>query len=346
MESSERQNHWQVFISHKNSNEDGFRTRDAEIAAEIYELLEEHSISVFMSEFSLEQLGESEYKTAIDKALDVAEMMIVVGTSRENLESRWVRYEWDSFINDIISGIKPRGKVFTYIEKAEAKDLPRSLRQTQTFHHSEQGKSRLLRFVENAFDIPQRSQSKVEVSERRDEVSSEDSMSLLETNVEDSRVSNASTRITREEFADSVKATERLIRRRIRTGNIKIAIGVFLLIITGVGGLGTTISGDGQNIGIQTVIVLASLGLLSLFSGARNKKLAKLSRQYIARLTVDPFQSIDRLAMNIGSSPSSVKKNLQRVLKKGFFRNAYIDENHNRLVFVDLEGIKNTHEDS
>ena len=63
---------------------------------------------VFLSTRWLEERGEAQYKMAIDTALEAAQVLIAVGTSVANLESRWVRYEWDSFFNDILCGRKRR----------------------------------------------------------------------------------------------------------------------------------------------------------------------------------------------------------------------------------------------
>jgi len=54
-----------------------------------------------MSSFSIEQLGEADYKEVIDNALDKAQMLIVVGTSKENINSKWVKYEWNSFYKTV-----------------------------------------------------------------------------------------------------------------------------------------------------------------------------------------------------------------------------------------------------
>jgi hypothetical protein len=50
--------------------------------------------------------------------------------------SEWVRYEWDGFYNDILSGVKAGGKLFTYVAGLRTAQLPRTLGQTQTFIHS------------------------------------------------------------------------------------------------------------------------------------------------------------------------------------------------------------------
>jgi hypothetical protein len=76
--------------------------------------------------------------------------MIAVGTSTENLNSEWVRYEWDGFYNDILSGVKPSGKLFTYVAGLRPAQLPRTLRQTQTFIHSSDALGQLHKFIVQA----------------------------------------------------------------------------------------------------------------------------------------------------------------------------------------------------
>lgn len=137
----------EIFISSKTLDGDGIATRDSEIAREVYNHLTSAGHKVFLSTISLESTGSSAYKRAIDEALDRAAVLIAVGTSSDNLESRWVRYEWDSFFNDVLSGVKPDGRVFTYVENVDTRELPRALRQTQTFAHSPDSLRRLRNFI-------------------------------------------------------------------------------------------------------------------------------------------------------------------------------------------------------
>ena len=92
---------WQVFICCKVSDSADNYTRDWYLAKELYNLLVKNSIKVFISSFSIEQLGEADYKEVIDNALDKAQMLIVVGTSKENINSKWVKYEWNSFYKTV-----------------------------------------------------------------------------------------------------------------------------------------------------------------------------------------------------------------------------------------------------
>jgi putative transposase len=100
--------------------------------------------------------GEQSYldvDTASDDglaALAGASVVVVVGTSATNLLSQWVRYEWDGFFNDILSGVKPSGRVFAYTEGMRAADLPRGLPQTQCFDHQRYGIDAVRSFITNA----------------------------------------------------------------------------------------------------------------------------------------------------------------------------------------------------
>ena len=143
---------YDVFISFKNLMPNGEPTRDSALAREVYDYLTAKGFQVFLSNVSLERLCISEYKKAIDDALDVAQVLVAIGTSRDNLEWRWVRYEWDSFFNDILSGVKPTGRVFAYVEGVRILDLPRSLRQAQTFVHALGAMEALSNFIANALE--------------------------------------------------------------------------------------------------------------------------------------------------------------------------------------------------
>ena len=145
----------QVFISVKHLDTDGKPTRESLIARELYAELEAKGLISFLSLISLEAMGTAEYKGSIDDALDHADVLVAVGASPENLASRWVRYEWDSFFNDIISGVKPDGKVFSLISGFEPTRLPRALRQNQTFEYEQGGIEYLCNFLTNALELKQ-----------------------------------------------------------------------------------------------------------------------------------------------------------------------------------------------
>jgi hypothetical protein len=71
----------------------------------------------------------------------------------ENLDSQWVRYEWDSFFNDILSSRKPKGRVFSYLSGVDVKGLPRTLRQNHAIVHQPGSLGLLYNFIANALAI-------------------------------------------------------------------------------------------------------------------------------------------------------------------------------------------------
>lgn len=59
--------------------------------------------------------------------------MIVVLSKAEYANSHWVQYEWDSFYNDYLSGVKKNAKLFTLTVDVNIHELPRTLRNVQNF---------------------------------------------------------------------------------------------------------------------------------------------------------------------------------------------------------------------
>ena len=137
-----------VFLSFKNNDRNGKKAKDAFLAEELYAELHKRGINAFYSNQTIKQLGESHYKMAIDEALDEAIVLIAIGTSKENLNSNWVNYEWDSFYGDILSGRK-NGQVISYIADMEVADLPRTLRRCQSFKKGENSIEEICDFVCN-----------------------------------------------------------------------------------------------------------------------------------------------------------------------------------------------------
>lgn len=144
---------FEVFLSYKNTDKGGNTTKDACMAAELYQALMKRGISTFYSGETLEIMGAARYKKVIDEALDKTQILIAVGTSVENLESQWVRYEWDSFSNDILSGLKnDKAAIFSYIDEINVRDLPRTLRQSQVFEKSTSSLDDICNYIENALE--------------------------------------------------------------------------------------------------------------------------------------------------------------------------------------------------
>jgi len=141
---------YDIFLSAKNLDEAGNPTPDRKIAHALWEFLTQAGFRVFFSNVSLERMGVAAYTRAIDDALDRASVLVVVCSSGAYADSQWVRYEWDSYMNDVRSGIKPDGRVFVYLAGESIRNLPRGLRHTQCIEHEPEGFARLARFISNA----------------------------------------------------------------------------------------------------------------------------------------------------------------------------------------------------
>ncbi len=135
----------QVFISFKNSV-NGCPTKDSMIAKKLYDFLKCNNISVFMSNSSLSETGHSEFKDSIDAALEESVILIVVGTKEEHLLSPWVKYEWDNFYQDILSGEKANGEIFCLFDEFEG-SVPRALRYKERFTPQKESLNLLLEFI-------------------------------------------------------------------------------------------------------------------------------------------------------------------------------------------------------
>ncbi len=114
-------NNVDVFISHK--SEDFLK------AKRVYDYLIRQGISTFLSEMSLPAISNADYSAEIDKALESTKNIIVIATSKENVLSGWVQYEWSAFANEKRSGRKS-GNIITLIdENMPITELPILLRQ-------------------------------------------------------------------------------------------------------------------------------------------------------------------------------------------------------------------------
>lgn len=142
----------QVFISYKYHGKNGEVLPDYHMAKEVYGKLRSYGINVFFSDQSLIKVGQADYKHLIDSYLDDAKLLIVVSTSADNCNSNWVRYEWDSFYNDILSERKD-GALISYLDTDDIGQFPRTIRTLQVFNKKENEIDALVDFVKSYFSI-------------------------------------------------------------------------------------------------------------------------------------------------------------------------------------------------
>ena len=141
---------FKVFISYKNSDASGGRTQESIIAEKVYSLLLAKGIEVFYSNRSLLDFGEAAYKAAIEKALDEAQILIVMASSIENLTSAWVSYEWNSFHEDMLAGDKKDGVIIPVLDPSiSRRERPMALRNYETFMLGIDPENKIVDFVEN-----------------------------------------------------------------------------------------------------------------------------------------------------------------------------------------------------
>lgn len=152
---------YDIFISFKNTDGNGQPTEDATIANELYNQLNNAGISVFFSNIILHQQGASAYKSAIETALDEAKVLIVIATSVDYLSSEWVSYERESFHNDILSGRKTNACIVPYMKNIFGTDVPRSLRNYQTFQIGQNSASDVVDFVKRVLGTQTASDSPI-----------------------------------------------------------------------------------------------------------------------------------------------------------------------------------------
>ena len=117
---------YDVFISTK--SEDFVHARDA--AA----FLRKAGLRVFLSVEQLPEMGNSDYFDAIFTALEGCRHMLVVASRRAHVESRWVKKEWQTFLNEKMSERKHGNLVSLLCGEMKIGDLPLSLRQHEARH--------------------------------------------------------------------------------------------------------------------------------------------------------------------------------------------------------------------
>ena len=125
---------YDAFISFKNNDASGQRTADSRIAEALYARFKDAGINVFFSNVTLFEFGETAYKDAIEHAIIDARVMIVIGTCLDYLTSTWVKYEWSSFHEEILSGDKPGGTIVPYLSQSITRaERPMALRNFESF---------------------------------------------------------------------------------------------------------------------------------------------------------------------------------------------------------------------
>lgn len=131
---------YDVFISYK--------SEDEALARKVYDYLTQSGKEVFFSERTLTQLGNSEYRAAIFKALEHSRHMVLVSSNPEYLKTKWVHKEWDLFDNELTDDRKVGTLILVLADDiaADKGKLPIELRTKEIVKMSE-FRSRLLSYL-------------------------------------------------------------------------------------------------------------------------------------------------------------------------------------------------------
>lgn len=122
---TEEEENYNVFISCK--------SEDYDFAQPIHDFLIANGLKVFFADAELKEKAESQYADVIDEALDATKHLIVVATSIGHIKSKWVKYEWSTFSNDLKSNYRDGNLITILSPDITPRMLPASLRHMQSF---------------------------------------------------------------------------------------------------------------------------------------------------------------------------------------------------------------------
>lgn len=106
LEISQKEEPFDVFICHKETDANGRRTPDSVLATDLYHQLTQEGFKVFFSRITLEDKLGTAYEPYIFAALNSAKVMVVLGTKPEYFNAVWVKNEWSRYLALIRGGAK------------------------------------------------------------------------------------------------------------------------------------------------------------------------------------------------------------------------------------------------
>lgn len=128
---------YDIFICYKESDRYGRRTEDSALAAGLYRTLCAEGWRVFFSHITLENKAGTEFEPYIFAALNSAKVMLVVGTSPENMNAVWVKNEWSRYLARMAE--KGEGTLVTLYKDMLKEHLPAEFSHLHAMDMSEPG---------------------------------------------------------------------------------------------------------------------------------------------------------------------------------------------------------------
>ena len=113
-----------VFLCYKETDAEGRRTYDSKHAQTLYWWLKSKGFeNVFFARVTLENKAGADYEALIFRAIESAEIMVVLGTNRDYFTSTWVKNEWSRYLRLLEDG---ENKMIIPICR-EITDIPKEL---------------------------------------------------------------------------------------------------------------------------------------------------------------------------------------------------------------------------
>lgn len=85
------------------------------------------------------------------------------------------------------------------------------------------------------------------------------------------------------------------------------------------------------------VLAFDALGIWLMILSRKKTKLIKEFKKYVTAISRDPNGFIPDIAASLGTSEDKVKSNLELMIKKKFFSNAFIDQNSNCIIIANRQ---------
>ena len=128
---------YDIFISYKETDESGDRTKDSILAQDIYNALEKEGYKVFLSRVTLSSIAGQAYEPYIYSALYSSKIMVLVTTNEEYVNAVWVKNEWSRFLGMMKNDSSK--KIIPCYADMDAYDLPKEIRNLQAIDLSRLG---------------------------------------------------------------------------------------------------------------------------------------------------------------------------------------------------------------
>lgn len=150
---SKKEKPFDIFISYKETDTNGNRTKDSIEAQKLYEKLTEAGYKVFFSRITLEDKVGTEYEPYIYAALYSSKVMLTICSSTENIEAVWVKNEWGRFLS-LQQKSSDKTLIPLYFDM-DKRDLPDEFSLIPSFNIKEDGfEAELIRGIKKQIPLP------------------------------------------------------------------------------------------------------------------------------------------------------------------------------------------------